>query len=333
MQEEEKSELQEMRRELSGLRQEVGNLKVELQAAKEELCRHFDTLIGGCINTFHTFEDIKLDNPDVKLVHKINTILLYELKKVCDKHHIEYWIASGTLLGAARHQGFIPWDDDLDVGMTRENVSKLLKVMENHPHFKIKTYFSFSGTEAVQFGFRNFNPRILIDIFTFDFTDFDDKDAYAKQLIKCRGEWVREINKIRTSAGIPRWNKKDLHLSPEVLKALDQSFEKVKKAAGVQPDGQYVVEMTYANQDPYRQIHEKSTVFPLGRAVFEGTEYPAPRNIEKYLRTIFKNYMLFPADVSTTRHIPFCTYEQISLMREAAAWYESSGIREMPCPI
>ncbi|SEA75259.1 lipopolysaccharide cholinephosphotransferase [Xylanibacter ruminicola] len=64
---------------------------------------------------------------DLKRVHEINNELLLLLDEVCKKHKIEYFLMYGTLLGCIRHGGVIPWDDDVDVGMTRENYKKFVK--------------------------------------------------------------------------------------------------------------------------------------------------------------------------------------------------------------
>lgn len=55
--------------------------------------------------------------------------LLMEIDRICKKHGIRYWLSSGTLIGAARHGGFIPWDDDLDIEMMRDDYNRLMEVL------------------------------------------------------------------------------------------------------------------------------------------------------------------------------------------------------------
>ena len=63
-----------------------------------------------------------------KAIWNVELGLLKKLDEVCKKHSLRYWIECGTLLGAIRHQGFIPWDDDIDVVMPRKDYDKLYEI-------------------------------------------------------------------------------------------------------------------------------------------------------------------------------------------------------------
>lgn len=69
-------------------------------------------------------------NIDLTKVHETNLKILKEIDRICRKYKIQYMLDAGTLLGAVRHQGFIPWDDDADVAFTRKNYEAFMKVVK-----------------------------------------------------------------------------------------------------------------------------------------------------------------------------------------------------------
>lgn len=65
---------------------------------------------------------------NIDLLHKVDLDIVKAVVKICDKHGLTYYMLGGTMLGAVRHKGFIPWDDDIDLGMPRDDYEKLLKI-------------------------------------------------------------------------------------------------------------------------------------------------------------------------------------------------------------
>lgn len=126
-----------------------------------------------------------------KKLHSCQLLLAAELKRICEKNNIKYFMIAGTLLGAVRHKGFIPWDDDMDFAIMREDFSKFLSVCkaELGDDFILQDMFSdehyalpvakllLKGTNFTE---RNASKNkaqkgIFIDIFPYDSIPDDEK--------------------------------------------------------------------------------------------------------------------------------------------------------------
>ena len=68
---------------------------------------------------------------DLKSIQKRGLAILLDVDKVCAEHKIQYFLDGGTLIGAVRHKGFIPWDDDIDLSMPRDDYEKFLEIAPN----------------------------------------------------------------------------------------------------------------------------------------------------------------------------------------------------------
>ena len=122
----------------------------------------------------------------VKKIWYTEINLLIAFDRMCKEYNLKYSVCYGTLLGAIRHKGFIPWDDDIDVFMMRDDYNKMLKIAPNY--FKEPYFFQSAYTDVMVWGFsklrdsrttaiefddmkEQFNQGIFIDIFPLDSTD------------------------------------------------------------------------------------------------------------------------------------------------------------------
>ncbi|MDO0918219.1 MULTISPECIES: LicD family protein [unclassified Enterococcus] len=123
-----------------------------------------------------------MEENDLKKLKQINLEIIKYFDKFCRENNINYWMDGGTLLGAVRHKGFIPWDDDIDIGMLRNDYNKFLeKYNEENEFFVFQSLENDSNYPHAfgKFGLKGsvllekdtpseFKQKISIDIFPFD---------------------------------------------------------------------------------------------------------------------------------------------------------------------
>ena len=132
-------------------------------------------------------------------LHTLQLEMLSDLQKICEKYNLEYFAVFGTALGAVRHKGFIPWDDDIDVGMLRKDYDIFIQVAEKEmgdkyqimtPEIEKKyaccvTKFQRKDTKFISYLSDKLecDQCIFIDIFPFDCIAPEKKQARKQQMI------------------------------------------------------------------------------------------------------------------------------------------------------
>ena len=224
--------------------------------------------------------------------------MLIWFDEICKKYGVRYWLSSGTLLGAVRHGGYIPWDDDLDIDMMREDYVKLLKVMRNvsHEDYELQDsstdsgYFFSYGKLRDKHSYieentgydRMFSMRgIYFDIITFE------RMPPLLNKIACMsvGHCYKILNNVKGNEKTARrkviairwFNNAMLFPVLRLLAKLYRS-EWRHRSPGI----------------PYKSRTTNKEIFPTSTVTFEEHEFPAPHDIHGYLQRMFGDYMSLP---------------------------------------
>lgn len=227
--------------------------------------------------------------------------ILEEIDKICSRNNIGYWLDGGTLLGAVRHGGFIPWDDDIDIAMRLSDLQRFTEVAQRElpewlflqtpetdpcakePIIKVRDLNSLFIEDGDTF----VNPYvkgIYVDIFPF--VDYPD---------------VSPVLTKKLTRGISRSNSILRHPHTYSVRAVAEFFYFGMKYLAFSAAWRIVCLFGKKNrcsnvpsQNGYGISHSSSAIWPLDKITFEGREFSAPCNPDSYLKDLYGDYMKIP---------------------------------------
>lgn len=254
-------------------------------------------------------------------IHKVSLYILLAFDKVCRENNLTYFIDSGTALGAIRHGGFIPWDDDIDVGMPRKDYERFLQIgrtvlpdeffiqtHETDPSYKRNAAkLRLKGTIFQEFDDLPFKENgLFIDIFPFD--NIPANKYVAKFNIVVLGMMYHVIyswwNPKKSTSKFRAIIRKCIKMIPEsLIECANETYIKYcKKYENI--DTGYMTchywGMTYSKLNTY--IFDTKKLLPVKDIPFEKHSVKIMQDADYYLKIIYGDYMTLPPEAARHGH-------------------------------
>ncbi len=257
---------------------------------------------------------------------KIQVKILEAVDKICDEYELEYYIAYGTLLGAVRHKGYIPWDDDIDIVMTREHYNRFIQLMEDssiskpdwmellddrktgyyYPIVKVVNNQTIAKSEdsTVEHG-------LWVDIFPLDNLPEDQKKRvrFVKNNLLLRSVIIAMTTDFSCETlGKKRIIKQVLNAFATVV-GKKRIFDYYKRYMQkyLEEKGDYVANL----YSPYgiKDIFKKSDLLVSDLYVFEDAAFKGYKNYDLFLSQIYGDYMTLPPESKRRTHKIIASYK------------------------
>lgn len=257
-----------------------------------------------------------MNDKNLKEAQKIMKDILKEIVKICDRNNIDYWLDSGTLLGAVRHKGFIPWDDDIDICILKQDYLKLVTALEKElpqtlylqkpnkkwPYIKVKDKNSIALSKGEKINEGEYQG-LYIDVFTME--------IFSKKIIYFYNFFLKiERTKFKQNDSKINKLKKVLIIKTGFQKYMSKLFQKLKlRLKNNTMNSNSIVIYEYL----WNKYHKADSIFPLKTIEFEKEEYKCPKKPEDILIKLYgKNYLELPPLDKRGRH-----FEMIKILKNS----------------
>lgn len=271
------------------------------------------------------------DDFTLKRIQEVELEILKDFMDICDRHGLDYFGIAGTGIGALRHHGFIPWDDDIDVAMPRDDFEKLLPLVEKemgdkylimnaerYPNYPLMTTrMTMRGTKFKEEALKNIDAPlgIFLDLYPLDKVSDNPKEARRQ----ARDAWFWSKILILRSIPFPMlgfsgWKAKIIHaicgLAHLVLSILHVPKTWIyKKAYEAETRSNHYTKTKnldfFCDTTPYMNLYAVKDIYPLRKLPFEDVELNFPHNLHNNLTGMYGDYMQLPPEEKRKNHYPY----------------------------
>lgn len=267
-------------------------------------------------HTESDYEDLSLRDAQMLMVD-----ILKDVHNICKKHGLKYFLDAGTLLGAVRHKGFIPWDDDMDIGMMREDYEKFIEIAKKElpDHLFLQTFetdeqydiyhvpckIRYNGTILIEKGIaenRDMHNGVYIDVFPYD--SLPKKNYVYKLQRMLSYNILKSFIRIREIPDDLSFKNKITHAFYKFIimlfpyKRRKRFFDFLVSWNDV--NSKY---MGYGLDTVWSEyIYKKDDYFELTELEFEGNYFYGPRNYDAVLTQLYGDYMKLPKEEDRQWH-------------------------------
>lgn len=267
---------------------------------------------------------------DARIMQKANAKLMFELDSICQKAGLPYWTAYGSLVGTLSRNGFIPWDDDIDICMMREDVEKLQSLCDADPNYQLTlVYDGYVFCRQLRFSSRNENIPCFIDVSIWDWAPSSSKekdDRYRNlrlELMTAFGEkmeslpywkergllYSAESGEIAQGIPISRNDQNDSLAYPEIgaIEGLFQEYRNMAYEKGILCDKANATAVAYGIDNIYdapwrRTLWPLSMMLPAKPHQFENGSINIPNDAIAVADECYPGWPYLPDDILGHNH-------------------------------